>query len=82
MTEKIFYFTEHSMDELKLGPHSERHSSHNVIREQGASEFFTFTEIKVNLLHGETGTSTEMYHFSVYYQFLYNFSLFFLHGGT
>ncbi|GFG39580.1 hypothetical protein Cfor_01010 [Coptotermes formosanus] len=37
---------EQSMNELMFGPHSERHSSHNIIRERGASEFFTFTEIK------------------------------------
>lgn len=47
------------MNELMFGPHSERHSSHNIIRERGASEFFTFTEIKVNFLYGEKGTSFE-----------------------
>jgi hypothetical protein len=37
------------MDKLKFGPQSERHSSHNIIREQGASQFFTFKEIKPGL---------------------------------
>jgi hypothetical protein len=33
-----------------LEPDPEKHSSHNNTREQGASELFTFTEVKVNLL--------------------------------
>jgi len=43
------------MDKLKFGPQSERHSSHNIIREQGASQFFTFKEIKVKLFCGRNG---------------------------
>jgi hypothetical protein len=49
MTEKS-YVLQHSMDELMLEPDPENHSSHTSAREQGASELFTFTEVKVNLL--------------------------------
>jgi hypothetical protein len=37
------------MDEVKLEPDSERHSSHSTIREPGTSEMFTFTEAKPGL---------------------------------
>jgi hypothetical protein len=40
------------MDKLKLEHDSERHSLDSDVREQGASELFTFTEVKVNFLCG------------------------------
>jgi hypothetical protein len=36
------------MEELKLEPDTERHSSYGTIRRPGTPELFTFTEVKVN----------------------------------
>jgi hypothetical protein len=36
------------MDELKLEPDVENHSTYGIIRGSGTSELFAFTEVKVN----------------------------------
>lgn len=38
-----------SMDEFKLEPDSEKHSSQSIIRDPGTSEMFTLTEAKPGL---------------------------------